>query len=495
MRLLNITTRGLIASGLALALACGGGPSSEDGEENAATTEGGETIRTAGGAAVTVEAHNDWRDGLRLYSQYDADGWNSERCSAVISKFEEANEAQGGSFAEALYMAGLVSQKCDDKERAREFYQQALRAAEQAYQAARRENRSLPGNGPLCKARVALTLLDMEAGRRQGARQAFERAVREDPQCTSGYVNLAILQREAGGDQEAEALRNLRRALAIESDYLPAFNQMALLHYGRGLRRGGEASLDLAEVVCRQAQLIDRNYAPIYNTWGLVKIKKGDVIEALRYFERAISLDNDMFEGHMNFGQVTLSFRGYQDARRSFAKAVELKPDDYEAHVGLGAALRGLEQYAEAQAEYERAIQIDGNRPDAYFNLGLLYQSYMGGDSMAATIANLERAKNYFNTFLSKAGDNQRYAEAVRDVRNRCRELSQRRRRGRNSNRRYAPNCRPGRLQVIDDTISALREAEQMQREAEQMQREAAAQQRQMEQAQQAEQSEGQSSE
>ncbi len=478
----NITMRGLVASGLALALACGGGSSTEEGEENAATTEGGETIRTAGGAAVNVEAHNDWTDGLRLYSQYDEQGWNEERCAAVISKFEEANEAQGGSFAEALYMAGLVSQKCSDTSKAREFYRQALRVAEQAYQTARRENRSLPGNGPLCKARVALALLDMEAGRGQGARQAFERAVREDPQCTSAYVNLAILQREAGGEQEAEALRNLRRALAIESDYLPAFNQMALLHYSRGLRRGGGASLDLAEVVCRQAQLIDRNYAPIYNTWGLVKIKKGDVIEALRYFERAIALDDDMYEGHMNFGQVTLSFRGYQDARRSFAKAVELKPDSYEAHVGLGAALRGLEQFAEAKAQYERAIEIDGNRPEAYFNLGLLYQSYMGGDSMAATIANLERAKTYFNTFLSKAGNSPRYADAVRDVRNRCRELSRRRRRGRNSNRRYAANCRPGRLQVIDDTIAALREAEQMQREAEQMQREAAAQQRQMEQ-------------
>ncbi len=486
MRLLNITMRGLGAFGLALALACGGS-SSRDGEENAAATEGGETIRTASGEAVTVEAHNDWTEGLRLYGEYDAAGWNEERCRAAISKFEEANEAQGGSFAEALYMAGLVSQKCSDASQAREYYQQALRAAEQAYQVARRENRSLPGNGPLCKARVALALLDQEAGRGRGARQAFERAVREDPQCTSGYVNLAILQREAGGQQEEEALRNLRRALAIESDYLPAFNQMALLHYARGLRHGGGASLDLAEVVCRQAQLIDRDYAPIYNTWGLVKIKKGDVIEALRYFERAISLDNDMFEGHMNFGQVTLSFRGYQDARRSFAKAVELQPDDYEAHIGLGAALRGLEQFEEAQAQYERAVQIDGNRPEAYFNLGLLYQSYMGGESMAATIANLERAKTYFNTFLSKAGGNRRYAEAVQDVRNRCRELSRRRRRGRNSNRRYAPNCRPGRLQVIDDTISALREAEQMQREAEQMQREAAAQQRQMQQGQQGE--------
>lgn len=458
---------------LVLALACGGGD--EVTEENAARTAGGETIRTAGGGAVSVEAHNDWTEGLRMYSRFREEGWNESNCNAAISKFEEANEAQGGNFAEALYMAGLVAETCRDPQRARRFYNDSLRSAE----AARREHpdQTGPGNGPLCKARVALALLDQMNGNRAGAMQAFQRAVREDPQCTSGYVNLAISQREAGGAQEAEALRNLRRALAIESDYLPAFNQMALLYYNRGLQSGGEASLDLAEVVCRQAQLIDRNYGPIYNTWGLVKIRKGDVIEALRYFERAISLDNDMFEGHMNFGQVTLSFRGYQDARRSFARAVELQGDNYEAHIGLGAALRGLEQFPQAQAEYERAIQIDGNRPEGYYNLGLLYQSYMGGDSMSDTIQNLERAKGYYNTFLGKAGNGADFRDAVEGVRNRCRELSERRRRGRNSNRRYPANCRPGRLQVIDDTISALREADSMQREAEQMQREAEAQQ------------------
>ena len=472
--MIDLKNRGLCL--LAFALACGGG-GSEVTEENAARTAGGETIRTAGGGAVSVEAHNNWQEGLRMYARFRQEGWNESNCSTAIAKFEEANASQGGNFAEAQYMAGLVAQTCRDTDRARRFYNDSLQSAE----AARRQNPNAtgPGNGPLCKARVALALLDIANGNRSGAAQAFQRAVREDPQCTSGYVNLAIAQREAGGAQEAEALRNLRRALAIESDYLPAFNQMALLYYNRGLQSGGEASLDLAEVVCRQAQLIDRNYAPIYNTWGLVKIRKGDVIEALRYFERAISLDNDMFEGHMNFGQVTLSFRGYQDARRSFARAVELQGNDYEAHVGLGAALRGLEQFPQAQAEYERAIQIDGNRPEAYFNLGLLYQSYMGGESMNETIQNLERAKGYYNTFLGKAGSTARYSDAVEGVRNRCRELSERRRRGRNSNRRYPPNCRPGRMQVIDDTIAALREADQMQREAEQMQREAEAQQQQ----------------
>ncbi len=264
------TRHGIISLLTAIALGCGGGGGTDEvDEENAARTEGGEVIAGAAGA-LNVEAHNHWLAAQRLYVQNAEAGWNEQRCSATRAAFEEAVEAQG-NFAEAIYMSGLVAEDCGDTSAARGHYTRALQVAEEAR---RGQEGNPPGNGPLCKARVALGLLDQAAGNRGPAQQAFQRSIREDPQCTSGYVNLAITQREAGGAQVTEALRNLRRALAIESDYLPAFNQMALLHYQRGKGEGGAAALDLAEVVCRQAQLINRNYAPIYNTWGLVKIEQ-----------------------------------------------------------------------------------------------------------------------------------------------------------------------------------------------------------------------------
>jgi Flp pilus assembly protein TadD len=140
---------------------------------------------------------------------------------------------------------------------------------------------------------------------------------------------------------------------------------------------------------------------------------------------------------------------------------VELKPNDYDAHIGLGVALRGLRQLPRAQAEYERAMEIDANRPEAYFNLGLLYQDYMSG-----SIDELERAKRFYNQFMSKAGNNARYAEAVENVRRRCR--TQRQGRGnRRRRRRRSTDCRPGRLQNIDTALEALRAAAEMQRQAE----------------------------
>ena len=409
-----------------LAMGCGGGGETSNKQTvpttDMARTVGGEAITTADGTAVSKKAHNRWESALTKFDRNERSGWTSAKCEASSKDFAKAASAQGGEFAEAQYMAGLSLERCQDRG-AYKYYEAALKA-----------------DPKFCKARVALALRELETGKVSQAKAEFERSIRDDPQCTSGYTNLAIVQRSQG--QDDEALKNLRRALAIEADYLAAFNQMALLHYDRG-RRGSPAELDLAEVVCRQAQMIDESYAPIYNTWGLVKVYKGDVISALRFFEKAIALDPDLFEAQMNFGEVTISFRGYQDARRAFERAVALDPNNYDAIIGLGTALRGLEKYQEAQVQYERAQKLDSNRPEAYFNLGVLYQDYMSG-----SVADLRKAKGYFNQFLQRAGKRPEFRSSVADVSNRCAQ--------RPSKRRGAPKCRPGRMQNIDISIEAM---------------------------------------
>lgn len=443
---------------VALVAGCGGGGGEgSEGTTPPATDDSGRAITTAGGETVSVVAHNHWQRGVTAFQAAEEAGWNPSRCESVAEPFEEAVEAQSGAFAEAIYMQGVVAARCGEEDDARRHYNQALSV-----------------NQTFCKARAAVGLMELEGGNANAARATFERAIRDDARCTEAYTNLAIIQRRQ--NQSAEALNNLRRALAIESDYLPAFNQMALLHYEAAGTTGDQRRLDLAEVVCRQAQLIERDYAPIYNTWGLIKVAKGDIIEALRMFERATNLDNSMYEAFMNFGQINLSFRGYESARAAFARSVELRARSYDAHIGLGAALRGLNQMEPAQQQYEAAIQIDGNRPEAYFNLGILYQDYRNG-----TPADLNQAKQYYQQFLAKARGQAAYANAIEAVERRCQTQQQGQRRRR---RARSTDCRPGRLQNIDETISALDEVAQIEREAAALQRQAEQQQQQQEQQQ-----------
>lgn len=439
-----------IVLGAALALGvgwagCGGGG---PGDGSGATDDQGNVIRTAGGSAVSEEAHNHWTEAIAMFEGHESSeaGWTAAACTQTAAKFEQANGAQGGSFTEAIYMMGVVQGRCGDDEAALAHYQRALET-----------------NENYCGARVGVGLGDIRAGREQQARQHFERAIRDDNQCTSAYVNLAIIQR-SNENEVREALNNLRRALAIESDYLPAFNQMALLYLGQA--EGNQQMLDLAEVVCRQAQLIDGNYAPIYNTWGLINVRQGNIIAALAKFERAFSLDADFFEAYMNFGQLTLSFRGYQDAVRAFTQARRLQPNSYDATIGLGAAQRGLTQLDEAEATYRAAIELDAQRPEAYFNLGLLYQDFKGGQ-----IPQLRQATEFYEQFTSRAGNQPRYAETVEAVTRRCRRREQRQgRRRREGQSEWVGDCRPGRVQQIELNIQTQEELQEMQRQMQQQQ-------------------------
>jgi tetratricopeptide (TPR) repeat protein len=430
------TLLGTIAA--SMLLACGGGSASGGGGGN------GDGVQTAGGTNVSAEAQQQWEEAVALFQRLDGQGWNEARCSEANDAFDSANDAQGGRFTEAIYMMGLIAERCRNPDQAREHYNQALSINER-----------------YCKARAAIGVGQLNAGQQGAAEQTFARAIRDDNQCTEAYVNLAAIQRQRGGEQVREALNNLRRALAIESDYLPAFNQMALLYLDLAQGQNNNQMLDLAGVVCRQAQLINREYAPIYNTWGLVNLRKDNLIEALSLFERARTLDPSMFEAHMNFGSITIAFRGYEDARTAFARAVELRPGSYDAHIGLGAALRGLRQLPQAQAEYERAIEIDANRPEAYFNLGIIYQDYMSG-----SIDDLNRAKGYYDQFIQRARSGSAYSSTVEDVQRRCQQQQS----GNRRRRRRSTDCRPGRLQNIEVALEALRAMAEMQRQQQQQQ-------------------------
>lgn len=500
---MTFVNRGLLAKAFgAVALtalaACGGGGGGGGGSEGGGGggTGGGEqgpgAITTESGTTLSQEAQTRWADALTAYNTAAADGFTAEECSSVISGFERANSSQGGRFTEAVYMIGVTHDRCGHADQAREFYRRTLEA-----------------NQRFCGARVAEGLDHFRNGRMQQARGEFERSIRDDARCTEGYVNLAIMQRREGTEASTrESLNNLRRALAIDSSYLPAFNQMALLYLNQAIRRAGGAAgvaggtaqlsgsgqatdgasaaqressdrqmLDLAEVVCRQAQLINGNYAPIYNTWGLINVRQGNIIAGLAKFERAFSLDANMFEAYMNFGELTLSFRGYDDAARAFERATQLQPTNYDAWLGLGAAQRGLNNDQGAQQSYEHAQQIDATRPESYFNLGLLYQDYRDG-----TEPTLNQATAFYNQFIQRAGARPEYASAVETVNRRCATdaRAQRRRRWQRT------TCQMGRLQQIETAIAFMHEAATMQAEMARIQAQAdaqAAQQAQQEQA------------
>ncbi|MEQ8890021.1 MAG: tetratricopeptide repeat protein [Sandaracinaceae bacterium] len=383
-------------------------------------------VRTPPGDSPPVAAEEvtrAWEDASAVFARHDAAGaWDGEACRASLTAFERIRTREGRQDPRAVYMSGLVAERCGNEDGARQLYERAVEL-----------------DPALCEARTALGVGLMERGETAAARAAFEETLRQDARCAPAYLNLAILQSENPAERAA-AVDSLRRALAVRADYLPALNQMALVYLGWSEER--PELLDLAAVVCRQAQLIDEGYAPIYNTWALIEVARGDLTAAVAKLSRARQLDPSLFEAHMNFGQLTLSQRAYEDAAQAFAAARELRPSSYDAAIGLGVSLRGLRRPEDAEASYRAALEIDEARPEAWFDLAVLYQEHRDG-----TVAQLQQAEGFLAKFVRRARRGEGHAAVLEDTLRWCSDAQDGRARRRRS------TCQRGRAQNIHDAL------------------------------------------
>jgi Tfp pilus assembly protein PilF len=184
----------------------------------------------------------------------------------------------------------------------------------------------------------------------------------------------------------------------------------------------------------------------VFNTMGLVSLKRKEVSDAIAHFRKAVDMDPELHEARMNLAALSLNYRDYPTAEDNFRAVLTAQPRNYDATIGLGVALRGNRKFDEAEQQYLAAQKLDPQSGDSYFNLGLLYQEYKGIDR-----PNLLKAQQYYRDFLGRG----RSALKRRDAEKRIKD--------------------------IDDTIAALEEAAKLQKEAEELQKKMEEQQKKME--------------
>jgi tetratricopeptide (TPR) repeat protein len=192
-----------------------------------------------------------------------------------------------------------------------------------------------------------------------------------------------------------------------------------------------------------------KQLAVVYNTLGLVELKKKNISPAIGQFKKAVAMNPNLAEARLNLAVLSLNNRDYNTAEENFRAVLEMQPKNYDAAIGLGVALRGNKKIDEAETQYNTAEKLDPSNPWSYFNLGLIYQDYKDGQKPS-----LHKAQDYYRQFLGHAND--KTPDGLK------KEAEK-------------------RIKDIDEIYVALDEAAKMQAEAEEMQRKAEEQQKQME--------------
>jgi tetratricopeptide (TPR) repeat protein len=400
---------------------------------------------------VSVEAGKKYDAALDAFNAHDkANDWNESTCADVAKKFETAHdEEKSRQFSEATFNAGLAYQRCGNDEKAKAYFEKALKEDSKAHSA---------------KAQLALYAYKADSNE-DAAISTLQQAVLDAQfQNVPALVNLAMFQMQRdsanGGtgckDDMECAKQNLQRALAIDDAYLPAFNQLALYYFQQAKKRAGGTKvsakgargrsittnaamgkradvqqLELAALVTSQAIKKNAGYAPIHNTAGLIQNELGQVNGAVAEFAAAAKLDPKFFEAQMNYAAVNLSFRGFKQAEDAFRKALDMRPNDYDAHLGLALAMRGQiddsnydKQVNGVQSELETCKKLSPDRPEVYYNEGILTHEYRSkGLAKDKQIAVLTQAKGIFQQFVDKAEAKPEYAGAVKRSKERMEDI------------------------------------------------------------------------
>ena len=496
---------GLVAllCGAGLLSACGG--SQKPAAETAATSEeaegpglAGKSKMSGGEQLVTKVAKreisdDDRADFEKVLAKYQA----ARKAGKVADQCESLSEAFGKiadsspTLVEARFNQGAVLQECGNEGDAVRIWEK------------------LPKYGP---AITNLGYVAWRKGDTGAAESKFNRAVEVDPLHTiEARNNIAQLLRDkarrASSDSEkkgyiGQAVQHLRTVLALDSNNLQAFATLAFIYYDMNMlemaklvgnqaikkgeeiatgkfdeektedRSGGEKAgkkgkkakkADSAEdddpKLAKEVnvngegtgytEVMKDNLALVYNTMGLVELKRKKISPAIGQFRKAVEMNPKLAEARMNLAALSLNNRDYKTAEENFRSVLGMQPKNYEAVIGLGVALRGGKKIDEAEAQYNAAQKLDSSNASSYFNLGLLYQDYKAGDKPA-----LQKAQEYYRQFLGKVGSNTP-----------------------DGLRRDAEK----RIKDIDETFVALAEAAKLQAEAEEMQKKAEEQQKKME--------------
>jgi len=183
---------------------------------------------------------------------------------------------------------------------------------------------------------------------------------------------------------------------------------------GTGWERLGRVLIDAGQMnkaeelylVLLQQNPNERDQAHYYHCLGLIKYQQGDYKEALRYYERAISIEEKILSptdsllatSYNNIGMVYYSMGEYSQALSYYNKSLAIyektlpanHPDFAQSYNNIGTVYLNMGEYSQALSYYNKSLAIyeknlPANHPSlatSNNNIGLVYDN-MGEYSQA----------------------------------------------------------------------------------------------------------------
>jgi len=204
-----------------------------------------------------------------------------------------------------------------------------------------------------------------------GARQAFEDALKDEPDAIPAVYGLGTVLRHLGETDLAAA------EYAKAKDMLQMVQALARAQGqdNNGVRLWNAGDLAGAEEAFRTSIAAHMAYAEAHNNLGGVLWQQKKVKEATEEFSLAIRADPKFAKAHNNLGNALMVAGNLQGALEHFQTAVSLEPGFAMGHFSLGLALAQTGRNVQAEKELRDALILAPDLAVAHFELGLLLAS------------------------------------------------------------------------------------------------------------------------
>ena len=261
---------------------------------------------------------------------------------------------------------------------------------------------------PLFRLGVRAKLADiyLRTNDRKLAIEQLEAIVREDPANAQAYYHLGRLAYEE--ERWADAIEHLRRVILFNPNFEQAHYDLAAAQIALGNTSDALATLDKAraqfasnfvvEYLLATAHTREKNYAQavshftaaeviaqtsdtnrlnygFYFQVGAALERKGDRVEAAKYFEKCLNLSPDFDEAQNYLGYMWAEHgENLERARDLIVRALKAEPDNAAYLDSMGWVLFKLNQPKEA-LDYMLKAVANSEEPDAtlYDHLGDIY--------------------------------------------------------------------------------------------------------------------------
>jgi serine/threonine-protein kinase len=192
------------------------------------------------------------------------------------------------------------------------FKHGATREAHWSRQSLDSARRAVELDDHLAAAHVALGLALSVTGDQQGARQAYERALKLDPRNSDAHWNLGRL---LSAKEPERARAELDEAIRIDPNHWAAYTSLGTLHYGREDLPAALAAWEHARKITPDNVLVLRNLSAVYD-----KLGRND--EALAAIQSALEVQK-LASLYSNLGVLQFYQARYPEAVDAFDRAIK----------------------------------------------------------------------------------------------------------------------------------------------------------------------------